>query len=80
MKTYVVTPHLKRLDETFLMMGHKICFYGENMANYPWYPFLSEALEKIQNCIYIGKHVVFCELCCVLLLVSCYKTKKDCLD
>ena len=29
MKTYVVTPHKNRLDETVLMMGHKICFYGE---------------------------------------------------
>ena len=29
MKTYVVTPHQNRLDETVLMMGHKICFYGE---------------------------------------------------
>ena len=29
MKTYVVTPHLNRLDEMVLMMGHKICFYGE---------------------------------------------------
>ena len=29
MKTYVVTPHYNRLDETVLMMGHKICFYGE---------------------------------------------------
>ena len=29
MKTYVVTPHLNRLDKTVLMMGHKICFYGE---------------------------------------------------
>ena len=29
MKTYVVTPHLNRLNETVLMMGHKIGFYGE---------------------------------------------------
>ena len=28
-KTYVVTPHWNRLNETVLMMGHKICFYGE---------------------------------------------------
>ena len=27
MKTYVVTPHLNRLDETVLMVGHKICFF-----------------------------------------------------
>ena len=24
-----MTPHLNRLNETVLMMGHKICFYGE---------------------------------------------------
>ena len=24
-----MTPHLNRLDETVLMRGHKICFYGE---------------------------------------------------
>ena len=29
MLTYVVTPHQNRLDETVVMMGHKICFYGE---------------------------------------------------
>ena len=29
MKTYVVTPHYNRHNETVLMMGHKICFYGE---------------------------------------------------
>ena len=28
MKTYVVTPHLNRLDETVLMMGHNIRFKG----------------------------------------------------
>ena len=28
-KTYVVTPHKNRLGETVLMVGHKICFYGE---------------------------------------------------
>ena len=28
-KTYVVTPHQNRLDETVLMMGHKICSRGE---------------------------------------------------
>ena len=28
-KTYVVTPHYNRLDETVLMMAHKICFNGE---------------------------------------------------
>ena len=27
--SYVVTSHKNRLDETFLMMGHKIGFYGE---------------------------------------------------
>ena len=29
MKTYVVTPHYNRLDETVLMMSHKICFNGK---------------------------------------------------
>ena len=29
MKTYGVTPYQNRLDETVLMMGHKICFKGE---------------------------------------------------
>ena len=29
MKTYVVTPYYNRIDETVLMMGRKICFYGE---------------------------------------------------
>ena len=28
-KTYVVTLHWNRLNETVLMMGHKIFFYGE---------------------------------------------------
>ena len=28
MKTYVVTPHLNRLNETVLMTGHNICFKG----------------------------------------------------
>ena len=28
-KTYVVTPHKNRLNETVLMTGHNICFYGE---------------------------------------------------
>ena len=49
MKTYVVTHHQNRLDETVLMMGHKICFNGEIriiFLNYPCYPFLSGALAK----------------------------------
>ena len=29
MKTYVVTSHYNRLDETVLMMSHKICFNGK---------------------------------------------------
>ena len=29
MKTYVVAPHLNRLDKTVLMMGHKISLDGE---------------------------------------------------
>ena len=29
MKTFMVIPHWNRLDETVLMIGHKICFYGE---------------------------------------------------
>ena len=29
MKTNVVTPHLNSLGETVLMMGQKICFYGD---------------------------------------------------
>ena len=29
MKTYVVTPHLNCHGKTVLMMGYKICFYGE---------------------------------------------------
>ena len=28
-KTYVVTPHLNRLDETVQMMGHNICLQRE---------------------------------------------------
>ena len=28
-KTYVVIPHLNRLDETVQMMGHNICFQCE---------------------------------------------------
>ena len=27
MKTYFVTPHWNCLQETILMLGHKICFY-----------------------------------------------------
>ena len=40
MKTYVVTPHQNRLDETVVMMRHKNVF----MENHPCYPFLSGAL------------------------------------
>ena len=29
MKTFVVTPHHNCLNETVLVTGHKICFYGE---------------------------------------------------
>ena len=35
MKTYVVIPHQNRLNESVLMWGHKICFYGKNLDNYP---------------------------------------------
>ena len=28
-KTYVLTPHSNHLEETVLMMGHKICFNGK---------------------------------------------------
>ena len=34
-KTYVVTPHQKRLDETILMMRHKYVFYGKVWINIP---------------------------------------------
>ena len=39
-KTYVVTPHKKRLGETVLMMGHKIGFYGEIWLIIPKLPLL----------------------------------------
>ena len=28
-KTYVMIPHLNRLDKTVQMKGHNICFYAE---------------------------------------------------
>ena len=28
MKTYVVTPHYNRINETILMMGHNVCLEG----------------------------------------------------
>ena len=40
MKTYVVTPHKNRLSETVLMMGHKICFYGEKWLITPKFSLL----------------------------------------
>ena len=46
-KTYVVTTHLNHLAETVLMVGHKICFYGEIrliIPNYLCCPLLSGAL------------------------------------
>ena len=50
MKTYVVTPHLNRLDETVLIMGLNISFKGEIrklIAKLPFYPFLSGALCSV---------------------------------
>ena len=40
MKTYVVTPHKNRFSETVLMMGHKICFYGEKWLIIPKFSLL----------------------------------------
>ena len=36
-KSYVVTPHLNRLDETVQMRGHNICFHTELTKNIPNY-------------------------------------------
>ena len=35
MKTYVVTPHQNRLNETVSNDGSQNMFYGKNMDNYP---------------------------------------------
>ena len=32
---HVVTLHYNRFGQMLLMMGHKICFYENNMDNYP---------------------------------------------
>ena len=48
-KTYVVTPHYSCLDETVVMVGHKVCFNGEILLIIPQLfllPFLSGALAK----------------------------------
>ena len=51
MKTYVVTHHQKGLDETILIMGHKICFNGEiwKIWKIPVMPFLSGALGNYRT-------------------------------
>ena len=43
-KTYVVTPHLKRLDETVQMRGHNIWFCREIRKIIIKYSLLSRAL------------------------------------
>ena len=40
MKPYVVTPHLNRLGDTVLMMGHNIRFKGVVLIKLSLYPFL----------------------------------------
>ena len=50
MKTYVVTP-LNHLSETVLMRIQNIYFiekYRKLFLKYPYYPFLSRALDKYQ--------------------------------
>ena len=47
-----MTHHYNRLFETFLMMGHNICFHLEIRKlslNYPQYSFLSGALIPCMN-------------------------------
>ena len=48
MKTYVVTPHLNRLNEMVLLMGHNLCFkeYGKIIPKLSLLPFLTGALFK----------------------------------
>ena len=49
MKTYVVTPHLNRLNEMVLLMGHNLCFkeYGKLSLNYLFYPsYLEHCLKQ----------------------------------
>ena len=60
MKTYVVTHHKNRLGETVLMMGHKICFYGDIWQIIPklsLLPLLIWSTDrgkgcKLANCVY----------------------------
>ena len=41
-----MTPHLRRLDETVLMMGHKIYFYGEIWLIAVIHSYLVQCMEK----------------------------------
>ena len=58
MKTYDVTPHKNRLvknrlDETVVMMSHKICFYGEmwTVVSITSYLKLCHSIWKVSVCI-----------------------------
>ena len=44
-KTYVVTPHLNRLNETVQMRGHNICFRSKIRKIIIKYSLLSRALR-----------------------------------
>ena len=40
LKSYIVTPHLNRLNKTVQMRGHNICFYPELTKIIPNYQIL----------------------------------------
>ena len=43
--TYIVTPHLNRLNETVQMRGHNICFRSKTRKIIIKYSLLSRALQ-----------------------------------
>ena len=55
MKTYDVTPHQNRLDETVLKMGHKICFYGEIWLIIPKLSLLSLLIWSTESPLLIRR-------------------------
>ena len=69
MKTYVVTPHKNRLEETVLMMGHNLCFFGEICPIIPELSLLplliwSTVGPNFERLCLIGKQTV-CHYTCI---------------
>ena len=46
LKTYVVTPHLNRLDEMVQMRGHNICFNAELIKIIPNFHQIHPLIKK----------------------------------